>query len=284
VAESDYALSGRTLADEEKNLVLRKPQLIQAKARLASAQAQLEQAQDQLERTQVHAPFPALILEQHEHLGAMVSPQSPLLRISDSRAFRVEVPLTERDLHWLQPDPSHPDQRPLVMLSNESAWGKDRYRSGRLIGVEASVDPGSKLATALIEVDDPLALLPENHGKPRLLLGSMVRVRIEGSTLDHVIQLPRDYLRPGNQVWTVSEDNRMRFHQVDLVYSNAQWVLIASGLPTPAKVVTSHLSAPVEGMALRFPGMPAETPKTPGQSQTGSSAQSGKNSARPQAQ
>ncbi len=65
VAQAEYGLLGEVIADEDLELVLRKPHLANAKAALEAAVAALEKARLDVQRCTIRAPFNATILEKH---------------------------------------------------------------------------------------------------------------------------------------------------------------------------------------------------------------------------
>jgi hypothetical protein len=100
-------------------------------------------------------------------------------------------------------------------------------------------------------VDDPLQLKNKTAGKPKLFIGSYVRVEIEGQELDSVISLDRSVLRDGDHVWIMDPDNRLEIRQVEVAFRSRDQVLITGGVQAGERLVVSSLAAPVQGMALR---------------------------------
>ena len=253
VAKADYEMTGQTLSGAALDLVLRKPQLMQAEANERSTEAQLEIAKLNLSRTEIAAPFNALILSKTESIGSIVNTGSTLATLADCSEFWVELEIPVRDTRWIaSEDEIHGEDGRKVRIYDELAWGKGVYRDGVLVSLSNHVDPESKMAKATVSVSDPLALLPENQGKPRLMLGAFVRASIEGRELDDVVVLKRDYLRLDNIVWTLGEENRLKFTKVEVEYSGVDNVVLSGSLAPDTRIVTSNLSVPIEGMLLRY--------------------------------
>jgi len=85
VARQEYELLGDVIADEDRELVLREPQLASAQAALKSAQAALKKSQINLARCEISAPFNAIVQHKHVDLGATVATNSQLVTLIGRR-------------------------------------------------------------------------------------------------------------------------------------------------------------------------------------------------------
>ncbi len=112
------------------------------------------------------------------------------------------------------------------------------------------------MARLLVSVPSPLES-PEGRTLPPLLLGSYVRAEIIGRAARDVFAVPREYIRNGNQVWLMDEQNRLRIRTVQTVFRGPETVYIRSGLKDGQRIVTTDLSSPVEGMLLRTAEKPS---------------------------
>ncbi len=125
-----------------------------------------------------------------------------------------------------------------------------RKRQGRVIRRLPDLETGARMARVIVEVRDPLGLFMK--GEAPLLLQDYVRVRIEGTELRDVYPIPRTALRDGRVVWLLDGDSRLRLSPVETVWGGETKVLVRGRLPEGARVITSGLAAPVEGMRLRL--------------------------------
>ncbi|MDX9862187.1 MAG: hypothetical protein RBS99_14860, partial [Rhodospirillales bacterium] len=73
VAQREYELLGETIRPEDRELVLRQPQLASVQAAVDTAKAALEQAKLDLARTSVTTPFNAIIQSRDVNVGTQVS-------------------------------------------------------------------------------------------------------------------------------------------------------------------------------------------------------------------
>ncbi|MEA3367503.1 MAG: hypothetical protein U9R68_05250, partial [Planctomycetota bacterium] len=126
--------------------------------------------------------------------------------------------------------------------------------------LESTLEEQGRMACVLVSVPDPLGLEDASGETPPLLIGSYVRTEIEGTALENVIALDRDYLRDGNRVWVMNERDELDIRRVEIAYRGRERVLVADGLKAGEKVVTTDLTAPVAGMPLRTETAEAPSP------------------------
>ncbi len=65
------------------------------------------------------------------------------------------------------------------------------------------------MARLLVQVDDPLCLRSANKGQPRMLIGSYVRVEIEGQAVASAATIEREFIRDGNSVWVMTPEGNL---------------------------------------------------------------------------
>lgn len=249
IARHEYNLLGDIVEEQDEELVLRKPHLEQARAALAAAEALLNQAKLNVQRCTIRAPFNAVIKEKYADLGARVSPSDALVSIIGVDTFWVELRVPVNQIDWME-IPGTPQQPgSAVHITNPSAWGEEVYRKGRIIRLLGHLEEQGRMAQVLAAVDDPLGL--KDSGKPPLLIGSYVRAEIQGRTIENVFPIRREYLRGGNRVWIMNEDNHLEIRPAEIVFRSKDTVYIRNGFQEGERIVTTYLSAPVEGMPLR---------------------------------
>ena len=81
-----------------------------------------------------------------------------------------------------------------------------------------------------------------------------VRVEIEGVALPKVFPVNRDYLHDGKNVWIMDEEDRLKILSVEIVFRDKETVYLSNGLHPGDRIVTTDISAPVDGMLLRLDG------------------------------
>jgi hypothetical protein len=99
----------------------------------------------------------------------------------------------------------------------------------------------------VVEVKDPYVV---SDDRPALLSGTFVDVRILGKTLDGVVSVPRHAVREGDRLW-VFDDGLLRIREVEVLRSDREQALVASGIADGELVIVSSLDAVTEGMRVR---------------------------------
>ncbi|MCF8232181.1 MAG: efflux RND transporter periplasmic adaptor subunit [Bacteroidales bacterium] len=251
VAQKDYQLIDETLSGENKDLVLRKPQLNAARSRVKSARAAVEQAQLELDRTSIEAPFNAQILSRSVNVGSQVSPGQDLGRLVGLDNYWVEATVPVSKLRWLSFPGENTSRGSEVMIRNRSAWPDDQFRKGYLYRLVGSLEDRTRMARVLINVPDPLGYKSDKESLPVLMLGSYVEASIKAGEISDVIRLNRDYVRKNETVW-VMEDEKLRIRDVKILLKDAHHAYISEGLEEGERIVTTNLSTVVDGAGLRL--------------------------------
>ena len=287
IARSEYELLGKALPEGDRDLVLRQPQLKaaeaaceSAKAAAAAAEAALQAAEEakaaaeaafdqamlDLERTCVPVPFNVLVVAKSVDVGSQVSPATPLAELVGTDEYWVEVALPVDELRWLRIPGQGAEAGSPAKVFYAPAWGPDACRAGRVLRLAASLEQKGRMARLIVSVPDPLCRRPGNAGKPAMILESYVRVELQGRELPRAVAIPRTALRDGDRVWVMKDDDTLEVRRIDIVRRGRDTVYVQQGLQAGERLVTSDLSTPVEGMALRLPqaataSAPATTPE-----------------------
>jgi RND family efflux transporter MFP subunit len=253
VAVQEYSLLGETIVDErEKSLVLRLPQLNAMKADVAAAVAGLQEAKVALSRTIVKAPFDATVLRQHVDLGTYVTATSDLVTLVGTKEYRVEVAVPIAQLRWIKIPHTPDEQGSTVKLFQDNVWGKDTYRTGRVVRLLTDLETEGRMARLLVTIPDPLNLHQHDKTVPRVLLGSYLRAEIQGQEIEQLAKVDRRWIRDHNTVWLINDDNALEIRPVTIVYRGNRDVFISEGLEQGDRIIVSGISAPTDGMPLRL--------------------------------
>ena len=254
VAKQEYEILDEVITDEDRELVLREPQLLSTQAAQESAQAALEKAELDLARCDVVAPFNAVIQEKHTDLGASVSINSQLVTFIGTDVAWIEVKVFANQLKWLDIPKRNGDLGANVTIRNTGVWGEDRFRTGRVICLLGELETQGRLARLLVTVDDPFCLKPQNLNLPQLLMGSYISAEVEGRTLSDVFPINRSHLRDNDTVWIIDDAGQLEIRQVHIVFRGPDRVYVLEGLAENEKLVVTDIAAPVAGMPLRVDG------------------------------
>lgn len=238
------------------DLVLRIPQLKEAQANVAAASAEIDQAKRNLERASIRAPFDGRVKERRVGLGQSVNPGTPLGEIFASDFAEVRLPLTPRQMAFVEL-PSHDSDPPVPVVLTDALGGPNPASwQARIVRTEGTLDESSRELFAIARIDDPFGL---QSGQPPLRIGQPVRATIAGVTLDDVFVLPRSALRGVNRIYLIDPDpdapaeptGLLRRHDIQPVWDTNEVLVIRDGLTPGQTLATTRLpyapdGAPVE--------------------------------------
>ncbi len=255
IARREWQLFGgsNTPGQEQGALALRKPQLNQARASVQSARARVKQSQRNLERTSIKSPFNALVRTESLEVGRQVTTQTNAVTLVGTDTFWIQVNLpTERLADISIPGRGNGDETSSVAHIWQNTSALKPTHEGRAVRLLGELDPLGNMARALVEVRDPMGLQNPDKASTPLLLGSFVKVDIRSNTAQDVLEIPLTVLRDGGQVWVVDAQNTLRIRTVEVAWTEGQNAFLHAGIAPDDRLVTTHLSQPVEGMKLRI--------------------------------
>ena len=215
------------------DLVLRKPQVLGAKAALASAEAELKQVRLDLQRTRIKAPYAGRILEQQVDIGQYVSPGTVLAKIYAVDYAEIRLPLSDEQLQFIDVPESYRGQQqknqymPEVILSTVMGIQHNQWQ-GRIVRAEGAYDTRSRRLSLVAQVDNPYA--KTENDKPPLKVGQFVEAKIKGKLLQQVFVIPRSAIKDNSQLMIIDEQSRLNLRQIEILWSDADHVVIKEGL------------------------------------------------------
>jgi RND family efflux transporter MFP subunit len=229
-------------------LVSRELQQQQEEANLAAALAALQQARLNLERTELKAPFNGRIRQEQVDLGQYLRAGTSIGSYAGSDRAEIYVPLSLEDLRWLQV-PTAASGRPgslatIHLPDNSSGW------QGKIVRSLGEIDPTSRMATVVVEVEDPYQL-QNRSSSAELSNGLFVELQFLGDKLDSSFSIPRSALRNDSQVWIADQENRLRLRPVEILRREKQQLILQQGVNNGEKLVLTTLSGAAEGLLLR---------------------------------
>ncbi|GGG98609.1 RND superfamily efflux pump MFP component [Glycocaulis albus] len=275
-AEAELAAEEwRAIGDGDASaLTLREPQLADARAQLAGAEASLREARLALSRTRITAPFNGRVREKMADLGQYIGPGARIGEIFSTDTAQVRLPFTDSDLGRagipVAFSAADRESAPVITLS-ANLGGALRQWQGRIVRTDSAIDPQTRTLYAIAEVDDPYGTAAEAAGAP-LAMGLFVEASVPGRDLASAITLPRSALRGADQVLVARPDGTLSVRTVEVIDSQPDRLVIASGVEAGEYVVTSPLRGAADGMRIRaldsdgeplFPdAQPAAAPST----------------------
>ena len=230
-------------------LVTREIQLQQEQANLAAAQANLQLASLNLQRTELKAPFNGRIRREQVDLGQYLRAGTSIGSFAGTDRAEIHIPLPAQELKWLTIPTAGSTQSGSTAYIDLPGNRQTRWQ-GRIVRSLGEIDPGSRMATVVVVVDDPYQLAGSS-GLPDLATGLFVDIELLGTRLDSIISIPRDALRNNQQVWIADDNNRLRLRPVDILRREQRQLLISKGVSSGERLIMTTLSAAAEGMLLR---------------------------------
>ena len=261
------------------DLVLQLPQLRSAEATVAAAKARAEERTLKLERTILLAPFKGRVRNVQADVGQHINAGQPIAQLYSIEGAEIVVPIPDEDLAWFTlPLPvaipgSTSEGRNSVSKINEKKEniplnydevgaevlvegvfaGQHSKWSGRVTRTEGEIDPKSRMARIIVEVNNPYGNITK--GGPPLMVGMFVNVKISGRFIENVRVIPRSAIRSGqeeNLVWVCDKDNHLRFRQVEILRKMQDKILINVEINTNERIIVSQLSGATDGMSVRI--------------------------------
>lgn len=242
--------------EEPTPLALRRPQVASARAAVDAAKARLRQTQIDLERTLIRAPYAGRVLDKSADVGQYVTVGTPLATIYAVDYVEIRLPITDEQLAFLE----LPEQYRGVEASGSEGLpvtltarvGRLEHRwQGRIVRSEGAIDTRSRQLFVIAQVDDPYA---RRDDQPPLKVGQFVEARIDGTELQDVFVLPRAALRGEREVYVVTSESRLERRRLDVVWSDADNVVVAEGLAAGDRISLTALPFAADGVLVRVKG------------------------------
>ncbi len=250
IARRDYEELSRGTPSE---LALRKPQRQQAEAALQAAKAELQSAKINLARTALRAPFNGRVRSKASDVGQYVTPGSRLGNIFSTDIIEVRLPLTDDDLSKLDLPlayvANNRQTAPYVRLS-AIVGGKMRNWDAHIMRTDSVYDTQTRALYAIAEVYDPYGDGASKQGVP-LAPGMFVTADLTGKSYEDVIVIPRDGLRPKNEVYIVDDKGQVDIRHVTVLDTNAERAVLFDGVKAGELIVLSPMERSRASMTLK---------------------------------
>lgn len=252
VAQREWELLGETIetTDIGEKLARKEPQKLEAQAMLAASKGKLKLAQLNLDRTTITAPFNGLVLEDNVEIGQIVSPASSIATIVGTDEFEIVVSIPLAKLEWIIIDHANPQRNSKATVSLELGDGRSLVRNAVVSRLSGQVERSGRLAKVILSVSDPI----NRQGVPgrgSLLLGSYVRVDIEGPEVKGVVEIPRSVLQENDTVWVMDAESTLAVRSCDIVVGRTDTVLAKISFQPGDRIITSPMGMAIEGMLLQ---------------------------------
>ena len=260
---TENALAGYAFEDWERlrelnaaagpasELTLRKPQLQQALAELESREAELEKVEEDLRRTVIRAPYDGMVREKIADVGQYVNVGAQLARTFAVDLAEVRLPVTQRDLRFLDLNKLDTGGELAVVLS-ATIGDQPLEWDARVVRSEGVFDTGSGVLYVVAQVDDPYDLAAS--GRTPLRMGTFVTAAIAGLPGGELFAVPRYALSRGTTLWVVDANSTIQPRTVGVVRHDEDLAYLDRGLADGEIYVTTPIDHPLPGMRVRLDG------------------------------
>ena len=247
-AQSEWQALGE---GDASDLALRKPQLAEAQAKMQAAKAELALAQLNRSRCELRAPFAGRVLSKQAGVGQFLPAGAIVARIYASDKAEVRLPISSEQLAFLNLPLALPQadasQWPKVTLSTE-VGGHQHQWLGHIIRSEAAVSDDSGQWYLVAQVADSFQPVAN---RPPLLKGLFVHAEIEGVERSDLYRLPRSAVSPTQTVKLVNSEQKLEIRSVDVLRTDAESVVIQTGLQSGERVIVSELPMAITGTPVK---------------------------------
>ncbi len=216
------------------------------------------------DRTVIRAPFNATVRSEAVEVGEIATPGQVVTTLvgTDALWVRVSIPVEllalvgvpgqgagAREGRAGGDDEGENEQRgaPARVVQRLGDRGVVE-RPGRVIRLVGELDPESRTAQVLVEVERPFDPPP---GELPLLPGAFVEVELEGQQAQPVIAVPRLAIVEGHHAWVVDAQQRLRKRELRISWGDRERVYVTAGLSTGERVVVTPPPTALEGMEVR---------------------------------
>ena len=220
-----------------------------AQASIREATARLSKAERDITRTTVTAPYDGRVRTERVDIGQFVTRGAPIASLYATDVAEVRLPIQDEELAYLKlPLSGQTDQHmPTVILRARFA-GEEHTWQGRIVRTEGELDPKTRMINIVAQVQSPYE---RSGSRPPLAVGLFVEAEIIGKRVDNVFVLPRSALQANEQVYVVTDENRLSFREVEIIREVGEDIYITGGLKRGETISLSTVNNAIEGMLVR---------------------------------
>ena len=215
-------------------------------------------AEVSLGRKIVTAPFDGAVLSKNLDIGSVVNGGQAIAEIFTEDRMEIDVPVREADAALIPGlfEGASPSATVSVRFASQSfEWDAEVTR------VAPTLDQRTRTLTVTVELIDITGARATGSsilasGAPPALINSFANVVIEGPQPDATYAVPSTALRGGSELWLLTpsegDGGTLKIVPATLVHVDNETSYVTSALvPEGARLITTALSTPQEGMKLR---------------------------------
>ncbi|MBT6585233.1 MAG: efflux RND transporter periplasmic adaptor subunit, partial [Gammaproteobacteria bacterium] len=220
-----------------------------AQASIREATARLSRAARDITRTNITAPYDGRVRSERVDIGQFVTRGAPIASLYATDVAEVRLPIHDEELAYLELALAGPTDKnlPAVILRARFA-GEDHTWDGRIVRTEGELDPKTRMINIVAQVQSPYQ---QSDSRPPLAVGLFVEAEIIGKQVDNVFVLPRSALQANEQVYVVTDENRLQFRDVEVIRIVDEDVYVIDGFKRGETISLSTVNNAIEGMLVR---------------------------------
>ncbi|MBF0381388.1 MAG: HlyD family efflux transporter periplasmic adaptor subunit [Magnetococcales bacterium] len=231
--------------------------LIPAQRHNLEAELQLKEAQQEtalldLKRTRIIAPFTGRVVKKQADLGQFVGKGQTLGEIYATAQWEVRLPISSHELSLLDLSAIKKDNGggglgPEVDFKTSAQGVVNQKWSGNIIRMESAVDSHTRQIILVARINSSELETKEHYN---FLDGLFVESTIRGREVDNVFVLPRHTVGPEDKVLFIDKQNRLFRRKVDIIFKDANSVVVAGGLKAMDRISLTPLPFTPDGALL----------------------------------
>ena len=215
-------------------------------------------AEVSLGRKIVTAPFDGAVLSKNLDIGSVVNGGQAIAEIFTEDRMEIDVPVREADAALIPGlfEGASPQATVSVRFAGQIFdW------DAKVTRVAPTLDQRTRTLTVTVELIDITGARATGtsilaSGAPPALINSFANVVIEGPQPDATYAVPSTALRGGKELWLLTpsegEGGNLKIVPAILVHVDNETSYVTSAfIPQGARLITTALSTPQEGMKLR---------------------------------
>ncbi|MEP1595845.1 MAG: HlyD family efflux transporter periplasmic adaptor subunit, partial [Halieaceae bacterium] len=184
-------------------------------------------------------------------IGQFLTPGSILGRAFATDVVEIRLPLNSGQLASLGlPIGFRAEEgKGLPVRFQAEVAGEQQRWQGKLVRLDASIDPDTRMLFGIAEVQDPYGQGVAESGMP-MAVGLFVEAHISGREIPEATIISIEALRAGDMIYLIDDEGVLEMRRVDVAHKNDKDAVITGNLKPGEQVVTSAIRNPVSGMAL----------------------------------
>ena len=249
----------KAVQDLRNSIAMVDPQISALEAAKHQSAAQIEQAKRNIERTKIIAPFRMRIGEVQLEVGQFVGIGEILFTGFSESEVEIEVQLPLQNIHRLFVSQTNglPPTKEIDRAEFRKTFSFDATVTvaglsssvtypGKFLRVREIVDAQTKMVGFVVGVINKPPV-QQKIAQPPLLEGAFCDVDVFGKSLADQVVIPRSAIRNGS-VYLVDAENRLATKKVELMFTQDEYAVVASGLEGGESLVIANPSPAIIGM------------------------------------